>query len=267
MSSPPLPAVPQFYLDGEPHLEPGRITQYACERQGITIEQLGVRPVIIGTFFPEIGALLAQQAGAQKSEHRLVGEREFYVADDLSIVAFQMGAPGTVMTAEELIACGAEKLIILGAAGSLQPDLPVASVVLPTTAIREEGTSHHYAPPEIPAVASPVLLAALRAACVERDLEPREGLHWTTDAPMREHTSKIELYREAGVLSVDMEVSALYVLAQHRGIECAAVLAISDELYEPYRIGYDTPEFANAFLRCAAATVAAAKAAAETNAG
>ena len=69
------------------------------------------------------------------------------------------------------------------------------------------------------------------------------------------------MYREAGVLSVDMEVSALFVLAQHRGVECAAVLAISDELYEPYRIGYATAEFANAFLRCSAAAVAAARAA------
>ena len=151
MSGTTLPGVPQFYHDGEPHLSPGRITQYACEQQGITIEQLGVRPVVVGTFFPEIAALLAQQAGAEKSEHRLVGERDFYVADELSIITFQMGAPGTVMTAEELIACGAEKFIILGAAGSLQHDLPVASVVLPTTAIREEGTSHHYAPPELPA--------------------------------------------------------------------------------------------------------------------
>jgi uridine phosphorylase len=260
MSSPPLPAVPQFYLDGEPHLTPGRITQYACERQGISIDQLGVRSVVIGTFFPEIGALLAQQAGAQKSEHRLVGEREFYVADDLSVVTLQMGAPATVMTCEELIACGAKKLIVLGAAGSLQPDLPAASVVLPTTAIREEGTSHHYAPPEMPAVASTELMSALRSACEEQGLAPREGLHWTTDAPMREHTSKIEEYRRAGVLSVDMEVSALYVLAQHRGIECAAVLAISDELYEPYRIGYATQEFATAFLKSAAATVAAARA-------
>jgi uridine phosphorylase len=254
--------VPQFYLDGEPHLAPGRITQYACERQGITVEQLGVRPVVIGTFFPEIGALLAQQAGAQKTEHRLVGEREFYVADDISIVTLQMGAPGTVMTCEELIACGAEKFIILGAAGSLQHDLPVASVVLPTTAIREEGTSHHYAPPEIPAVASADLMSTLKSACEEQGLATREGLHWTTDAPMREHTSKIEEYRKIGVLSVDMEVSALYVLAQHRKVECAAVLAISDELYEPYRIGYATPEFATAFLKCAAAAVAAAKMAA-----
>ncbi len=261
MPDPLFPGVPQFYLDGEPHLPPGRLVQYACEQQGISREQLGVKPVVIGTFFSELASFIAQQAGARRGEYRLVGERDFFVTDEgFCIVTFGMGAPATVMTCEELIACGAKTLIILGAAGSLQHDLPVASAVLPTTAVREEGTSHHYEPPEVVASASPRLLQTLRKACVEAGLAPREGPHWTTDATHREHTAKIEAYRQAGVLSVDMEVSALYVLAQHRGVECGALLVISDELYEPYRIGYAAPEFQNAFVKCALATIAAARA-------
>lgn len=54
---------------------------------------------------------------------------------------------------------------------------------------------------------------------------------------------KIERYRDAGVLTVDQEISALYTLAAHRDIECAAVVVASDELYEPFRIGWRSRDF------------------------
>ena len=116
-------------------------------------------------------------------------------------------------------------------------------MALPETAIREEGTSHHYLPPDVPAKATEKLVKLLDEACRRRGLEPRLGLHWTTDAIYREHVEKIARYREKGVLSVDMEISAIYSLAACRGVDCAAVVAISDELFEPYRVGFRSPEF------------------------
>ena len=79
------------------------------------------------------------------------------------------------------------------------------------------------------------------------------------DAPYREHKERVALYRDAGVLSVDMEVSALYAVAKHRGIQCAAILAISDELYKPWRIGFGTSEYKSALGRCGLAAMEAAK--------
>jgi purine-nucleoside phosphorylase len=56
-----------------------------------------------------------------------------------------------------------------------------------------------------------------------------------------------------------MEVSALFAVAQHRGVSCAAILAISDELYEPWRIGFQTEEFQRAMVRCGLAALEAAR--------
>lgn len=220
------PGVDGFYLDGEPPL-----TTY-----------------------------LAQRSGAARSEQWWpgAGGREvFVVDDDATIVTLPVGAAAACMIAEELIACGARSIVVVGAAGSLQHDLPIGSVVVPTRAVREEGTSYHYLPPEAPAEASVESLGALRSAW-RHSSELREGPHWTTDAPYREHKERIAAYREAGVLSVDMEVSALYAVARHRGVSCVAILAISDELYEPWRIGFYGEEFQRAIVRCGLAALEAA---------
>jgi purine-nucleoside phosphorylase len=257
-----IPTVSGFYEDGQPYLVPGSFVDRYCQGEGLTREQIGIRPGVVLTFFPELTRVLAQQAGAEKAPFELLGssDRPLYTVDDqVCLATASIGAPGTVLAVEEMIACGARDFIVLGAAGSLQPDLPIGSVVLPETAIREEGTSHHYEPPDVPARATPEALEALREAW-KGNGEPRAGLHWTTDAPYREHVAKIDTYRDAGVLSVDMEVSAMYVLAKHRSIRCAAILAISDEVFEPYRIGYTEPDFMASMLQCGLAAVEAAKA-------
>ena len=144
MAEPPLPNVPQFYLDGDPHMPPERRVALYCEELGIGVEEIGVRPAVVGSFFPQLTRHLAERTGARPSEH-LWGEpgRLFVVDEHLSLVTFPVGASAAAMLAEEMIACGARDFLIVGAAGSLQHDLPVGSAVLPMAALREEGTSHH----------------------------------------------------------------------------------------------------------------------------
>ena len=257
------PTVAQFYLDGEPAPTPERMVAYRCETRGLTPEQVAVEQVIVMTFFPELSSFMAERIDAQRSEYWTAERhsRELYLSDSgVGVSRVPIGAPAATAVAEELIASGAKTLLIVGAAGSLQPDLPVGSIVLPMTAIREEGTSHHYLPHDVPATAATAPAEALRAACEQAGVATRAGLHWTTDAPYREHKEKIVAYREAGVLSVDMEVSALYALAQHRGIECAAILAISDEVREPWRLGFDATEFKKSITKAGIAALEAAAA-------
>jgi len=233
---------------------------YVCESTGVAREEIAVAPVLVGTFAAELTSFLAERHGGRRSGHWAAtgSGRDLYHLDGRVCVAtLPPGAPAAVSFVEELIACGARTLLIVGMAGSLQPDLPIGSVVLPTSAIREEGTSHHYLPAEVPATATPALVDALEAAWKGNGPRPRAGFHWTTDAPYREHQRKVFAYREAGVLSVDMEVSALYSVAQHRGMAAAAILAISDELYEPWRLGFRTPELRRAVARAGLAALEA----------
>lgn len=263
MADTPLPAVSQFYSEGDPHLGPERAIANVCQAQGITVGEVGVRPIVIGTYFSELTGFIAQSCDAKPAAFRAAVARSqdvFHVDDSICITTLPIGAPATVAACEEMIACGAKTFLVIGAAGSLQPDLPIGSVVVPTRAIREEGTSHHYVPADVPATGSPELLEALRDAAARAGLEPRTGLHWTSDALYREHKERIDAYRQAGVLSIDMEISALYILRQHRGVGCAAIVAISDELYEPWRIGFATPEFLGAVTKCGLAALEVARA-------
>ncbi len=151
-----------------------------------------------------------------------------------------VGAPGTVMILEELIACGAKSFIGLGWAGSLQPEASVGSFFIPTSCISEEGTSAHYLDHNTDLRADPNLAAALEIASRDEGVLIRKGPQWTTDAPYRELRDKVRSFREAGVLGVDMETSAMYALASFRGIKVCNLLVVSDVLDTEWQPGFGT---------------------------
>jgi uridine phosphorylase len=240
-----------FYLDGEPHVDPRRLVEHYCAQRGFGVDELGIKPVVLATFGRELARYLADIAGAVRAERWSTWRGDGFVAGDaLTIVTFPIGAPATVAMFEEMTACGMRTLITTGSAGSLQPDAPIGSIVVPTSAIREEGTSHHYAPHDEPAEADSGLVAGLRAALGERNIPYREGVNWTTDAIYREHRQKVDLYRRAGVVTVDMEMSALFTVARFRGVRCAAIVAVSDELHgESWDLGFGREDFVRSMTK------------------
>lgn len=258
------PLLPQagFYSDGDPHVDPYRTVDFICQRRGVTRDQLGVNRVVVGSFAPRLTEFIAAQSEAKPPQHwvRGSGDGAFITPDGITIATLPAGAPAAVMLVEELIACGMEVLIVTGSAGSLQRHAPIGSLVVPTTAIREEGTSHHYVPSDAPAVASPGVVATVVDVLRERSLSYAAGLQWTTDAVYREHREKIDRYRSAGVLAVDMELSALYTVAAYRHIECGAVLAISDELHGgAWDLGFDDTRFVQAMGQAGIVALEAAR--------
>jgi uridine phosphorylase len=258
-SQPPEPA---FYLDGDPFVDPQRAVEYTCRRRGVTREQLGVRRVVVGAFGWQLTRFLAEQCGAKPVEPwlRSSSEPAFLTDDGITIATLPMGAPIAVVLAEEMIACGMETLVVTGSAGSLQQHLPIGSIVVPTEAIREEGTSHHYAPAGEVALATPAVVDAVSDVLREHGLAFSRGRQWTTDAVYREHREKIARYQAEGVLAVDMELSALYTLARFRGIACGAVLAISDELHgDAWEMGFADSRFTRAMTEAATVALDAAR--------
>jgi uridine phosphorylase len=86
----------------------------------------------------------------------------------------------------------------------------------------------------------------LRAVAQSEGANVASGSLWTTDAPYRELVSKIESYRQQGVLGVDMETSAMYALGLFRGVEVCNLLVVSDELWHEWRAAFRTPELREA---------------------
>lgn len=142
------------------------------------------------------------------------------------------GAPFAVIVLEELAALGVRRVVLVGMAGSLRTALRAGSFVVCDRALRDEGTSHHYVGPGRYAYPSTRLTSALRAA-LERRGEPfASGPSWTTDAVYRETAAEVRRYRRRGILTVEMEASAVFTVAALLGVEAAALFVVSDHLDE-----------------------------------
>ena len=133
------------------------------------------------------------------------------------IVGCAVGAPFAVLVAEELFACGCRTLISVTSAGQIAPVSDPPYFVVIARALRDEGTSYHYAAPETFAEADPRIVAAAARALTGRGLRVHVGASWTTDAPFRETESAIANARSKGALAVEMEAAALYTFARKRG--------------------------------------------------
>jgi len=143
---------------------------------------------------------------------------------------FGVGAPVIGVLVEEFAAWGVAAFVWLGIAGGLQLSLSCGDLVLVETAVRDEGTSHHYLPPGSAVAAAQDLTAWVETAASDTKLPLRKGATWTTDAPYRETAVAVAHYQQQGVQTVEMEVAALFAVAQHCQKQAAALLAVSDSL-------------------------------------
>jgi purine-nucleoside phosphorylase len=148
------------------------------------------------------------------------------------IVLYQtLGAPAAVLLLERLIVSGAKKIILLGFCGSLQQKFKMLNVISISKAFSEEGTSRHYFPRKKMFFPSPALKEYVESVLLASKLPFHKGSLVSTDAPYRETRSWLEQKQKRRIDVVDMEASAVFALAQFHGIQAAALMAISDELW------------------------------------
>jgi uridine phosphorylase len=133
---------------------------------------------------------------------------------EVGIVGRAVGASFAVLVAEELFASGCRMLVSLTSAGQILPAGPPPYFVVIDRALRDEGTSYHYAPPSAFADADPELVTAAAKALTGLSVRSVVGPSWTTDAPFRETAEAIEKARDKGILAVEMEAAALYAFAR-----------------------------------------------------
>jgi len=163
----------------------------------------------------------------------------------ISVFGTPFGAPQAAVILERLIAMGARKILTIGCCGSLQPDLEIGHVVIPTEALSEEGTSVHYPLPKGTVTkASKKIVQLCKVQCEEKNFKFALGKVWTTDALFRETKEKVEHYSAAGLLAVEMEMSALFTVAAYRKVHLGGFMVISDELGSlKWKTGFLNPFF------------------------
>jgi len=101
-------------------------------------------------------------------------------------------------------------------------------VIIPTKAVRDEGTSFHYQEPSRYSYPSDLMLSCVRRALGENNVPFREGGTWTTDAFFRETPEKVKRYYEEGCLAVEMEASALFSVAHFRKKHIGGIFTAGD---------------------------------------
>ena len=141
-----------------------------------------------------------------------------------------VGAPIAAGLLEEAIAFGCRKFIACGGCGVLEKDVAVGHIIVVSAAVRDEGVSYHYVPPDREVIADENGVGALVNTLNNRQIPYRVGKTWTMDAPYRETRNRIAKRREEGCLTVEMESAALIAVAQFRNVFFGQALYGGDDL-------------------------------------
>ena len=216
LSSPPIlagkdPAAPSVF-------EPAALLREARRQKGLPVAD--VPEVCILDPDGDIVRRLRDTGAARRSDVWPCYHSELYefalAGRTAGIVGCAVGAPFAVLIAEELFACGCRLLISLTSAGQIVPAGALPYFVVIDRALRDEGTSYHYAAPADFAEADPQLVAAALRGIANAGLRAHAGASWTTDAPFRETEQAVNAARTLGILCVEMEAAALYTFARER---------------------------------------------------
>ncbi len=218
----------EFDAAEEALIEPSRI-----------IQSIPIAERCVACFFKEvIDALVREgrlkQVACQKSE---MGEHPVYelTVEQQRIAVYHPGV-GAALAAgllEEVIALGCKKFIACGSAGSLEKQITLGHIVVPHTAVRDEGTSYHYLPPGREVEASAEGVAAIESVLKRCGCEYVLAKTWTTDGVFRETPAKIQSRRQEGCVVVEMEAAAFYAVAKFRKVVFAQLLYGGDDLSGP----------------------------------
>jgi len=131
---------------------------------------------------------------------------------------------------EETAALGCRKYIACGGAGVLRKDIAVGHLIVPTWAVRDEGTSYHYLPASREVQIDPEAVRAICATLDEAGVPYLTGKTWTTDAFYRETKGKVSRRRNEGCLTVEMECASFAATARFRGLAFGQILYGGDDL-------------------------------------
>ncbi len=149
--------------------------------------------------------------------------------DGLTIINFGIGSPNAATVMDLLTAYHPKAVLFLGKCGGLKRTTEIGNFILPIGAIRGEGTSDDYLPQKVPALPSFKLHKFVSEKLVERNLDYRSGVVYTTNRRVWEHDEEFKLrLREYTPIAIDMEAATIFVVGHKNEIARGALLLVSD---------------------------------------
>jgi uridine phosphorylase len=171
---------------------------------------------------------------AHNREHRTM--TGLYRGKQITATSTGMGCPSTAIAVEELARVGVTSFIRVGSSAGLQPGITPGDLLVSEGSLRNDGTTAAYAHPGFPAVPDLAIASSLRrqaeALAIGRDFEVFSGLNATDDAFYAEGPEWIAELSGLGILNVEMESAAMFVIARLRGLRAGMICACSSNLVD-----------------------------------
>ncbi|MBK6609763.1 MAG: AMP nucleosidase [Chitinophagales bacterium] len=155
-------------------------------------------------------------------------------ANNITIIDFSMGSANAA-TILDLLSCISPKAcLFLGKCGGLKDKIPLGGFILPIAAIRGEGTSNDYFPPEVPALPSFALQKAISTTIRDHNHDYWTGSIYTTNRRVWEHDNEFKDYlKRTRCMGVDMETATIFIVGFANHIPTGALLLVSDQPMNP----------------------------------
>ena len=154
--------------------------------------------------------------------------------DGLTIINFGIGSANVATIMDLLIACRPKGVLFLGKCGGLKNSAEIGNFILPIAAIRGEGTSDDYLPPEVPALPSFKLHKFVSEKVMDHGYEYRTGVVYTTNRRLWEHdTHFLDRLQQMTCIAIDMETATIFVVGHYNEIARGALLLVSDTPITP----------------------------------
>jgi AMP nucleosidase len=155
-------------------------------------------------------------------------------AGEISIINFGMGSPSAATMMDLLSAINPLAVLFLGKCGGLKKKNEVGDLILPIAAIRGDGTSNDYFPPEVPALPSFALQKAISTTIRDYSRDYWTGTVYTTNRRVWEHDEEFKEYlRKIRVMAIDMETATIFSTGFYNQIPTGALLLVSDQPMVP----------------------------------
>lgn len=164
-------------------------------------------------------------------------------ANGITIINFGMGSPNAALIMDLLSAVSPRAVLFLGKCGGLKDKNHVGDYILPSAAIRGEGTSNDYFPPEVPALPAFSLQRAVSSNIRDFGKDYWTGTVYTTNRRVWEHDDKFKQELKAiRSIAIDMETATLFTVGFHNSISIGALLLVSDMPMHPEGIKTDVSD-------------------------
>ena len=163
--------------------------------------------------------------------------------DGLTIINYGIGSPNAATIMDLLVAAKPKGVLFLGKCGGLKNSSEIGNFILPIGAIRGDGTSNDYFPPEVPALPSFKLHKFVSDIIIEKQSDYRTGVIFTTNRRVWEHDKRfLKRLKKTTAIGVDMETATVFSVGHYNEIARGALLLVSDVPLTPEGVKTETSD-------------------------